>query len=455
MTETKDSSSLPLLLTITGAVLAVAVGGWFLLNQQSAAPGVEIGQQDDVTRTEITEATGDSEDVAADELEAIEVSAEAVIQSDEPAAPEVAVARPNIDTELRKARLAADAEILIEPESQSALYYYGRVLDADPEHAVAAAERDSILTRVSQTVTEHLDNEEYNEAYAIAVLVSKQVPEHELVTGTQRVLDTYTEQLVGQAIQQTQDGNDDQAEELLASIVRLPGRNPGYIAAVRDSVSEIREVRVAAEQDRAQREQLAADDAKAAWIDRIRTAIQQGNLITPGGASARDLLSESNSWAAERDQLTGELLTALLDGVNMYIADSQLDDAENYLNAAAEMSDDQNSIDTLRMVLENEFIELESNRVTSTRNLVVLKSVPPRYPRRASEREISGWVVVLFTVKPDGETGEIEVRESEPEEIFDRAAIEAIEEWRFEPVEYRGQLISQRAAARLVFRLEE
>ena len=77
-----------------------------------------------------------------------------------------------------------------------------------------------------------------------------------------------------------------------------------------------------------------------------------------------------------------------------------------------------------------------------------------RYPRRASDRAITGWVIVEFTVTTDGNTGEIEIRESEPERVFNKAAIDAVRQWAFEPVVYRGRTINQRAAARLTFTLE-
>jgi hypothetical protein len=38
MTDAKDNSSLPLLLSISGAVLLVAVGGWFFLDQEEPVP---------------------------------------------------------------------------------------------------------------------------------------------------------------------------------------------------------------------------------------------------------------------------------------------------------------------------------------------------------------------------------------------------------------------------------
>ena len=86
--------------------------------------------------------------------------------------------------------------------------------------------------------------------------------------------------------------------------------------------------------------------------------------------------------------------------------------------------------------------------------LVRLNVVAARYPRRAESRGISGWVEIMFTVTPTGETSDIDVAGAEPLEIFDDSAIEAVEQWTFEPKEFRGRTISQRAIARLVYRLQ-
>ena len=442
MTDVKDNSSLPLLLSITGAVLAVVVGGWFFLVQQSGTPDTDPAAAGR-TPAGIAGIASEESDTGASPA----VGAATPVEPDEEAA-------TNIDVELRKARLAADAEIFVLPPLHSALYYYGRVLRADPQHAIAAAELDAILARVSQDVSEYLENEEYDSAYEIAVLVAKQVPEHNLVLETQRVLDEYTEELVDQAIQAAQAGKDDDAVEMLTTVEALPGRNPEYIAAVRESMNEIREVRVAAERDRAQRARLAEGEAKAAWLTQTRAAIADGNLIAPAGASARDLLAETNSWAAEREQLTGELLAALLGTAQTHIDDKALDAAEALLDAAAELDGEAEGLTEIRAALEDAFVAAQSERVVSTRDLVSVRTVPPRYPRRASERAITGWVIVEFTVTPDGKTGEIEIRESEPERVFNKDAIDAVQQWAFEPVVYRGRTINQRAAARLTFALE-
>jgi len=434
--DTKQNSSLPLLFAITGSILVVAVGGWFFLGyQEPVAP----------TSPSATLLSDSSPAPVASEMAAPDAETAAAVEIvDAPTA--------GIDAELRKARLAAEADILVVPASQSALYYYGRILDVEPDHEIANAEMDAMLARVAQTVTEHLAAEQYAQAYDIAALVAKRRPGHVLVAMTQQALDDYTEQQVQQAIQLVRDGNDVEAQLALANAEGLPGRNPDYFAAVRESIAEIRDARdVAAERDRRQR---AADDARLAWVQGIRNAITRGDLIAPAGNSARDLLAESNSWEAERDELNDEFLAALVTTARSNIDTEFLDEAGTLIDAAAELGAGADDISQLRASLEAAIVQKKSSTVVPLSELVRVKAVAPTYPRHASRLNMTGFVDLLFTVTANGTTADISVHQAEPETVFNHAAIKAVEDWEFEPVEYRGQVISQRTAARLVFQLE-
>jgi len=59
--------------------------------------------------------------------------------------------------------------------------------------------------------------------------------------------------------------------------------------------------------------------------------------------------------------------------------------------------------------------------------------VRPIYPNRALSRGIEGYVIVEFTVTRQGTTKDIRVVESEPSGIFDRAAIQAAEKFKYKP----------------------
>jgi protein TonB len=83
-----------------------------------------------------------------------------------------------------------------------------------------------------------------------------------------------------------------------------------------------------------------------------------------------------------------------------------------------------------------------------------IKYVAPKYPRSAQRRGVSGWVDVVFTVGIDGGVSDIEIRDSNPGDLFVSSATKAVEGWEFEPVIEDGVAVSKRAAVRLMFAIE-
>jgi protein TonB len=57
----------------------------------------------------------------------------------------------------------------------------------------------------------------------------------------------------------------------------------------------------------------------------------------------------------------------------------------------------------------------------------------PRYPVAAFRRKVEGRVDLAFTITTEGRVDNVQVVSSEPPGVFDDAAIEAIEGWRYEP----------------------
>lgn len=72
-------------------------------------------------------------------------------------------------------------------------------------------------------------------------------------------------------------------------------------------------------------------------------------------------------------------------------------------------------------------------RYYSSKDLKAIESPLPEYPRRAEHDAIEGYTLVEFTVMPDGSVVAPAVAESS-NYLFGRAAVEAIESWKFEPV---------------------
>ncbi len=91
--------------------------------------------------------------------------------------------------------------------------------------------------------------------------------------------------------------------------------------------------------------------------------------------------------------------------------------------------------------------------VLSGHELMPLVRVPPRYPGRAARLQIEGSVTVEFTITADGSVADPAVIESDPPRVFDKAALQAIVQWKFKPRVENGQAVESRASQRIEFAL--
>ena len=96
----------------------------------------------------------------------------------------------------------------------------------------------------------------------------------------------------------------------------------------------------------------------------------------------------------------------------------------------------------------------ESDSPVSLSTLKRTKYVAPKYPYSAERRGISGWVDLVFTVDIDGTVRDVSVSNSDPADVFENSAINAVEDWEFEPVLENGVAIQKRAAVRMMFTVE-
>lgn len=93
----------------------------------------------------------------------------------------------------------------------------------------------------------------------------------------------------------------------------------------------------------------------------------------------------------------------------------------------------------------------EASGMYSSKDLRVVESSLPEYPRRAELSGIEGYTVVEFTVMPDGSVSAPAVAESNSR-LFTRAALSAIESWKFEPVVAEaGQAVPVRTLMKFSF----
>ena len=457
--ELKHYSSLPLVLGTAAAILLSTALGWFLLTRE-APSAIDAGVEPVADTTSTSTATSAAGSLVDDDSDSAPALSPAEALADEAASPPETIeqspiaATIDVDSELRKARLAANADMLVSPEAQNAFYFYSRVTTAEPDNVVAAGEFDAVLARIALIASDHLSRRNFVAAHDLADLVARHKPDHALVQVVNTALSDRAAGLVELAVGFARDGNADSLATTLTSIEALPGLGEQFLSNARSRISNEQQLRLNAERDRTEAERLLADEALAVWTGKVRGAIKSGRLVSPAGDNARDFLAERDDPKETKDVLTDELLDALLLAGQQSIDSGEVTGAENYFAAIQELNANAPGLIDFRNTLEQKLIAAEEAKIMGLSDFVRLNTTPARYPRLANQLNITGWVDVLFTVTPTGSTAEIEIIQAEPEKIFDESAVTAVEQWTFQPREYRGQLINQRASARLVYRLE-
>lgn len=91
---------------------------------------------------------------------------------------------------------------------------------------------------------------------------------------------------------------------------------------------------------------------------------------------------------------------------------------------------------------------------TTNQQAMPLYRVEPRYPSRALKRKIEGYVIMSFSIDETGEPFDIEVKEAEPKRIFNRDAVRALKQWKYQPKLVEGKaIVQQNQTVRLEFKL--
>lgn len=82
-----------------------------------------------------------------------------------------------------------------------------------------------------------------------------------------------------------------------------------------------------------------------------------------------------------------------------------------------------------------------------------LDTPAPRYPQEALRRGISGTVRVRVVVAADGSVDRLELAQASGNRYLDRAALEAVRRWRFQPATRNGQPVAAEVTVPIDFNL--
>jgi len=73
------------------------------------------------------------------------------------------------------------------------------------------------------------------------------------------------------------------------------------------------------------------------------------------------------------------------------------------------------------------------------------------YPKKAKKMGAKGYVILNLLIDKNGNVVKVKVLESEPQGVFDAAAIEGVKNWKFTPGEYKGKPVKVWAKQKIRF----
>ena len=106
-----------------------------------------------------------------------------------------------------------------------------------------------------------------------------------------------------------------------------------------------------------------------------------------------------------------------------------------------------------RAVVEQAPAPPPAQPVGETRSAKLLKSTRPSYPPAALRRRQQGYVDVEFTVDTNGDVVNAHSVGSDAGRVFERAATDAVSNWKFEPAMNNGQVVQSVLRQRIEFKL--
>jgi TonB family protein len=108
----------------------------------------------------------------------------------------------------------------------------------------------------------------------------------------------------------------------------------------------------------------------------------------------------------------------------------------------------------LRMEVNQQSHAANAPRHVDVKNLKIVYKVPPTYPPQAKADRLSGIVVLEAVIGKDGSVQDLKVVKSVREDL-DQAAIDAVKQWKFEPVLLNGEPIEVKTTIQIHYSLKK
>ncbi|NNC99447.1 MAG: energy transducer TonB [Gammaproteobacteria bacterium] len=338
-------------------------------------------------------------------------------------------------------QLAATALLeqrVISPPGLSALDYYNQVLAIDPYDTTAYQGRKAISDSLRNSYLQLVNNGEFDKALEIVDALQRiepMNPENDsLRSSLERSIDVHIKQL-------QKNGSPQQISRTSQVLARIENDFAGSKSAM-----------------------LALQSEKQ-LIAKIDDAMVAGRLLPPDSDNAYSLVSTAlQTNAINRTHISPRvrgLSGKLLALANESVARDDIEEAAKLGTLVKHLNVDQNALADLNTLIGQKKAALAaaSERLARRQEVVaapeppkiipakIIKRSSPRYPARALNKNIEGWVELSFQINKEGLPFNIAVLQAEPTGMFESSALKAVRRWRFTPArnENTGQAVEGEA----------
>jgi protein TonB len=188
-------------------------------------------------------------------------------------------------------------------------------------------------------------------------------------------------------------------------------------------------------------------------VDLVKSRVAQGSLLEPGQDSAVFYLASLKAANPQHEalpELSHTVQAQLLARASSQYDQGHVAEAQASLQGALKLGGSAEA-----SALQAKLAQATAAPAGADLPLKLLRPVAPQYPVDAATRGTEGWVDLSFTVLANGRTGNIQVTDSSPRKVFDRAAMDAISAARYEPIPKDQAQVTRATKLRLTFKLDK
>jgi protein TonB len=199
------------------------------------------------------------------------------------------------------------------------------------------------------------------------------------------------------------------------------------------------------------------------FLDLARSRLAQGNVTEPENDSAFyyvNQLRTADPQNAGLPQMVSAVQQKMIERSREALDAGDLVRAEAGLRQAKSLGDS-TDLDALNGRLLEAKLKADRSALASSggmpevaeNSLTRLKPLQPRYPSRALDRQIEGWVEIGYTISPKGKVVDVKALRADPVGVFEAAATDAVVHLTYKPFTKDGTPIAVTTKIRVAFRL--